>query len=346
MVWLAQGGVPADHVAQVVGLRTPGRHGGVGGRIPDLVVWRKTQADRVWLPPGDVLLVVEIVSPGSSPPPRPNTTSADRTFPRRGGDGYGPGMSDAIFTHPRLAPVYDAFDGDRDDLDAYLAIADELDAHVVLDLGCGTGNLALLLTRHGRTVVGVDPAEASLDVARAKDGADRVRWIRGDATTLPPLRADLATMTGNVAQVFRTDDDWERTLRGVHAALRPGGHLVFETRRPGRRAWEEWADTAPVTRDVPGVGPVEQRLEVTAVDLPLVSFRYTYRFLTDGVTLTSDSTLRFRDRDEVEASLASTGYRVTDVREAPDRPDREFVFVAHRVDQPLGCNAMGGSAPV
>ncbi|MDX5457290.1 class I SAM-dependent methyltransferase [Micromonospora tulbaghiae] len=239
-------------------------------------------------------------------------------------------MPDAIFAHPRLAPLYDAFDGDRDDLDAYLAIADELDARVVLDLGCGTGNLALLLARHGRTVVGVDPAGSSLAVARSKDPEGRIRWIHGDATTLPPLRADLATMTANVAQVFRTDDDWTRALRGVHAAQRPGGHLVFETRRPERRAWEEWADTAPVTRDVPGVGRVERRLEVTAVDLPLVSFRYTYRFRRDGTVLTSDSTLRFRDRDEVESSLAAAGYRVDDVREAPDRPGREFIFVAQR----------------
>ncbi|MEU7996427.1 Uma2 family endonuclease [Micromonospora sp. NPDC049060] len=65
MVWLAQGGVPADRIAQAVGLRIPGRGGGVGGRIPDLVVWSKAQSDGVWLPAGDVLLVVEIVSPGS-----------------------------------------------------------------------------------------------------------------------------------------------------------------------------------------------------------------------------------------------------------------------------------------
>ncbi|MBU8859912.1 MULTISPECIES: class I SAM-dependent methyltransferase [unclassified Micromonospora] len=240
-------------------------------------------------------------------------------------------MPDAIFAHPRLAPVYDAFDGDRDDLDAYLAIADELDARVVLDVGCGTGSLALLLARHGRTVVGVDPAGASLAVARSSDREGRVRWLHGDATTLPPLRADLAVMTGNVAQVFLADTDWARALRGVHGALRPGGHLVFETRRPERRAWEEWAaDTTPVTRDVPGAGPVERCLEVTAVDLPLVSFRYTYRFLADGAVVTSDSTLRFRDRDEVEASLAAAGFRVVDVREAPDRPGREFVFVTQR----------------
>jgi hypothetical protein len=59
-----------------------------------------------------------------------------------------------------------------------------------------------------------------------------------------------------------------------------------------------------------------------------VSFRFTYRFLADGTLLTSDSTLRFRGRDEVEATLLAQGYRVRDVREAPDRPGREFVFLA------------------
>ena len=241
-------------------------------------------------------------------------------------------MPDAIFAHPRLAPVYDAFDGDRGDLTAYLGIADELGADRVLDVGCGTGCLAILLADSGRTVVGVDPAEASLDVAKSKDRAGRVTWVHGDATTAPAFSADLAVMTGNVAQVFLTDDGWSQTLQGIHAALRPGGHLVFETRRPEYRAWEEWAaDTAPLTLDVPGIGSVERRLEAIDVSLPLVSFRYAYRFLADGAVITSDSTLRFRDRDEVETSLIASGHRVVDVREAADRPGREFVFIAQRV---------------
>lgn len=241
-------------------------------------------------------------------------------------------MPDAIFAHPRLAPVYDAFDGERDDLPAYLDLVDELGADRVLDVGCGTGCLAVLLAERGRTVVGVDPAEASLEVARAKDRAGDITWVHGDATTLPALDADLAVMTGNVAQVFLTDGDWARTLGGIHGALRSGGHLVFETRRPERRAWEDWAaDTAAVRVEVPGVGAVERRTEVTDVRLPFVSFRCTYRFLGDGTVLTSDSTLRFRGGDEVETSLLAHGYRVLDVREAPDRPGREFVFVAERM---------------
>jgi Uma2 family endonuclease len=64
MAWLLAAGVPAERVAQAVGLRIPGPNG-VGGRIPDLIIWSKVQADAVWLSVADVLLVVEIVSPGS-----------------------------------------------------------------------------------------------------------------------------------------------------------------------------------------------------------------------------------------------------------------------------------------
>ncbi|HEX7745102.1 MAG TPA: class I SAM-dependent methyltransferase [Micromonosporaceae bacterium] len=240
-------------------------------------------------------------------------------------------MPDAIFAHPRLARVYDAFDGERTDLDAYLRIAEEFDARHVLDIGCGTGSLAIRLAGSGRQVTGVDPAAASLEVARSKPGAASVTWFHGEATTLPALSADFAMMTGNVAQVFLDDDDWSATLHGIRVALRDGGHLVFETRRPERRAWEEWAvETGPVILDVPGVGEVEQRREVTTVALPYVSFRYTYRFAADGLEVQSDSTLRFRSRAEVEKTLTTNGFTTLGVRDAPDRPGREYVFVAQR----------------
>jgi Uma2 family endonuclease len=65
MLWLGARGLPAERIAQAVGLRIPGGGGGVGGRIPDLVLWSKAQANGVWMPVADVLLVVEIISPGS-----------------------------------------------------------------------------------------------------------------------------------------------------------------------------------------------------------------------------------------------------------------------------------------
>jgi hypothetical protein len=43
-----------------------------------------------------------------------------------------------------------------------------------------------------------------------------------------------------VAQAIVEPPDWEETLRSVYEALHPGGLLVFETRDPAYRAWEEW----------------------------------------------------------------------------------------------------------
>ncbi|MEV6121708.1 class I SAM-dependent methyltransferase [Streptomyces sp. NPDC052077] len=238
---------------------------------------------------------------------------------------------DNCFRHPRLAAVHDALDPDRGDLDAYVAMAEEFGARSVLDVGCGTGALALLLAGRGIAVTGVDPAGASLDVARGRPGAGRVRWLLGDATVVPPLGADLATMTANVAQEITDPGDWRATLSAVRSALRPGGRLVFETRDPDRRAWEGWTrDRTRRVTEIPGVGAVESWVRVTAVDGPLVSFRWTYAFAADGAVLTSDSTLRFRGREEVGADLATGGWLLDEVRDAADRPGRELVFVARR----------------
>ena len=239
---------------------------------------------------------------------------------------------DPIFAEQRLAEIYDALDPDRGDLDACAALVAELGARSVLDVGCGTGELAVRLAAAGVEVIGVDPAAASLAVARDKPQAGAVRWILGDATTLPHLQVDLALMTGNVAQVFVSDDDWSATLQAMHRALTPGGHVVLEVRDPARRAWEQWAPDRTRTRtDIPGVGLVETWCAITEASGDLVSFRWTFAFERDGAVLTSDSTLRFRSRAEIADSLARNGFAVIDVRDAPDRPGLELVFVARRV---------------
>jgi SAM-dependent methyltransferase len=239
-------------------------------------------------------------------------------------------MPDAIFDNPRLAEIYDDLDGDRSDLDHYVAIATEFGVRSVVDIGCGTGALAVRLALAGLDVTGVDPAEASLVVARGKPGADRVRWILGDATGLPPMAVDLVLMTGNVAQVFVDDDAWHATLRSSYDALVPDGRLVFEVRDPSFRGWEEWTPEVSMSTTDTVHGPVESWVQLTCVDLPLVSFRWTFRFLDDDITLESDSTLRFRSKAEVVASLTAAQFEVDDVRGAPDRPGRELVFIARR----------------
>ena len=233
-------------------------------------------------------------------------------------------VPDQLFADPRLAAIYDDIDGDRADLDHYEAIIDELGARSVLDIGCGTGVLACRLARRGITMIGLEPASASLAVARTKPGADRITWLVGDATMFPSVVVDAVTMTGNVAQVFLDDEEWSAVLVGVRRVLCDGGHLVFETRDPSFRDWEEWTRERSISVRDTIAGPVEHWVELTKVELPLVSFRHSFRFLDGGDIVTSDSTLRFRERDKIAASLAAGGFAVEDVRNAPDRPGREF----------------------
>ncbi|MGJ6980957.1 class I SAM-dependent methyltransferase [Aestuariimicrobium soli] len=246
-------------------------------------------------------------------------------------------MPDAKFADARLAPLYDTFEAGRVDLNAYLAMLREFArpgkavVDRLLDVGCGTGTFALMAAAIGVKVTGVDPSAASVAVARGKAGADRVSWHVGTAPDAPAGPFDLAVMTGNVAQVFVDDADWLATLTEIRDRLSPDGRLVFETRRPEARAWERWGDPSEASATFPGEGLVRTRNLWVRPELPLVSFAGVYEF-EDGTALESTSTLRFRDDAENRALLTKAGFTVDEVREAPDRPGLERVYVARVTD--------------
>ncbi len=238
-------------------------------------------------------------------------------------------MPDPIFESPRLVAIYDLLDGPRGDLATYIAIAQALRAKSILDIGCGTGTFALLASQFGFQVTGLEPALASLNFARQKSNADRVNWILGETSTLPSMTVDLAIMTGNVAQVFTTDEVWESNLLAIRKVLMSNGHLVFEVRDPADRPWLNWTRAKTHRRiNIPELDQVECWCDVTSTESELVSFRWTYVFESDGAVIHSDSTIRFRERSAIETSLKKCGYRVLEVRDAPNRANQEFVFIA------------------
>ncbi len=124
---------------------------------------------------------------------------------------------------------------------------------LVVDLGCGSGRWARHLTDAGYEVLGIDQSSALLSMARAR--APKATFRRGSifGLTLPPCEA--VTALGEVFN-YRFDERsgaraLSRLFRRVHAALRPGGVLVFDAALPGRappgspqrghRAAEDWA---------------------------------------------------------------------------------------------------------
>lgn len=220
---------------------------------------------------------------------------------------------DRHYVDPRLVELYDIENTRGADTDFYVRLAADLDARRIFDLGCGTGLLTRELAVDGRLVVGVDPAPAMLDYARRQPGADRVQWIEGYSSALGTPEADLVVMTGNVAQVFLDDSIWAATLRDIQAALRPGGHLVFESRNPDDRAWERWNRKATYEQIESPHGPMECWVELVSVGDGRVRFEGHNIFAATGEIMIVGSELRFRSLAELSDSLINAGFTVEQV---------------------------------
>ena len=99
----------------------------------------------------------------------------------------------------------------------------------VLDACCGTGDLALAAERAGGRVTGLDFSERMLD--RAREKAQTVEWVLGDATALPFTDASFDAAT--VGFGIRNVPDLEAGLAELARVLRPGGRLAcLEITRP------------------------------------------------------------------------------------------------------------------
>ena len=99
----------------------------------------------------------------------------------------------------------------------------------VLDVCCGTGELALAAERAGGRVVGLDFSERMLERARRKSSS--IDWVAGDLLALPFPDAgfDAATVGFGVRNV----EDLALAFHELRRVLRPGGRLgVLEITRP------------------------------------------------------------------------------------------------------------------
>lgn len=225
------------------------------------------------------------------------------------------------YERERVARVYDAKNSRRDDFEFYQGLAAELSGgdpdFAILDIGCGTGAFGVQMAAAGYRVTGVDPAEAMLEVARNRPGGEACTWIHGYTQDIPDATADLAIMTGHVAQYFLSEEAWAEVLTEVHRALRPGGWLAFESRNPTARAWERWTPEHTTRRlPHPDGGELTTWHELLQVDEDASEgVLETHRGITihpDGHGTGDDSseTLVFRPLHRLRSSLQAAGFAI------------------------------------
>lgn len=218
--------------------------------------------------------------------------------------------AEAIYADPALVALYDPLNGEaaraRRDFAAVRGLAGTSGS--VLDVGCGTGELAASLGDGRRVVVGADPSEAMLAHARARPGGDRVRWVRAPAEALDlGARFDVVAWTGHAFQCLAGEAAARAALHACARHLAPGGVLLFDTRNPLSRYWERW------TPDVPAraVGPNGPAAVVTEAAWDAAAERVTYRqtYQAGGVERRAAMRLFSPSAEALDAWCAEAGLR-------------------------------------
>jgi SAM-dependent methyltransferase len=153
-----------------------------------------------------------------------------------------------------IAHVFDAWSRSVvEDIPFYVREAVAADGPV-LELGVGTGRIAVPIARRGIRVIGVDDSPEMLRVCRARARAARVVELvdlrLGDLRS-PPVdeRVPLVLCPFRAYLHLRTDQERRRALSAAYQLLTPGGRLVFDVFAPDQQDIAEthgrWLEREP-----------------------------------------------------------------------------------------------------
>ena len=218
----------------------------------------------------------------------------------------------------------------------------------VLELGCGTGRIALPLARADVRVVGIDRSDAMLARARQRARrarlANRVQLVRGDIRFLPFRRTfPLVIAPYGILQSLLRERDLKATLAAVYDAIEPGGAFGLELvadlpsweeyrKRISLKGWRGRAGGSQITL-------VETVRQDSARKLTIFDQEFTER--RQGHRRTHQFSLTFRTLTvpQMARRLEKAGFEITallgDYRGGPWDPRAEvWVILARKPRQP------------
>jgi len=244
-----------------------------------------------------------------------------------------------------VAPLYDLAYGDYEgDIDFYLNLARSTGGPI-LELGVGTGRVAIPLAQAGHRVVGLDISPSMRAIAAANAKAQRTRGkvdVRDADMTAFEIeeRFALAYVAADTFQHLVETDAQKACVARVKAHLQPGGLFALSVRSPASVSWD---DTGPNpllldwTREDPDTGDTVMKFIASEADPARMTRRLTYVYdrIHEGAVSRSvfETELRYSTQAELHALLQEAGLRVThvygDYDLSPVGADTEnLVFVA------------------
>ncbi|HEX2044573.1 MAG TPA: class I SAM-dependent methyltransferase [Gaiellaceae bacterium] len=159
-----------------------------------------------------------------------------------------------ISPYDAIARLYDPWSRSvTEDVDFYVAEARKAGGPVV-ELGVGTGRIAVPTARRGVRVIGVDSSRGMLEVCRRRAldaGVDELVDLRLGDLRRPPVTERVRLVTAPFRSLLHLASDEERheALAAALGLLEPGGRLVFDVFAPSREDVEEthgrWLEREP-----------------------------------------------------------------------------------------------------
>lgn len=233
-------------------------------------------------------------SDSNSSVPAPSEAAASSTY---ASDTYGESFAD----------VYDRWYPDVSDTEGttstLLGLAGD---GLIIELGIGTGRLALPLAATGCKVRGVDSSSAMLEELALKPGAEQIEVVQGDMASVPlgdPGEASLVFVAFNTFFNLPSAHDQRKCFGLVAEVLTPGGRFVVET------------FVAPDPNDLPSRGLSTHSVDVDRVVLTATQtdpdaqvIRGQHIDITNGDIRLRPWLLRFASIGELDDMATSAGF--------------------------------------